>query len=418
VTRLAAIVRREYLERVRTRSFVIGTLVAPVLLSGFMLGPSLLAARQRGQPLRIAVVDAAGPLQQALEKRLAGYEEDGQRRFRLVPAGPGAPEGQRRRLREDVLAGRLDGYVYVPPDGFDGHVAQYHGRNVSNFRDLGALRALVNEAALGRRLEEAGIAPAALPELTTRMQLTAIKLSRAGEREDRGGSFLFAIVLLMALYTSVAMWGAAVMNGVIEEKSSRVAEVMVSSLAPATLFAGKLLGIGGAGLTQFLAWAALTGLVGSYGAQAALLGGVQLPEISLVQLCFFVLFFLLGYFLYAALYAIVGAAVNSTQEAQSLVFPVMMPLIVGFVACPVVASRPDSTLAVVMSLVPFWTPLLMFLRVATLTPPAWQVALSIVLTLATIGALNWAAARVYRVGILMYGKRATLPEILRWVRVG
>ena len=128
------------------------------------------------------------------------------------------------------------------------------------------------------------------------------------------------------------------------------------------------------------------------------------------------LFFLLGFFLYGALYVSIGAAVNSQQEAQSLVFPVVLPLVVGVMFFPVVLGSPDSGLSVALSLVPFWTPLLMFLRMTVVTPPAWQVGLGLALTLASIAALTWAAARIYRVGILMHGKRPTFPEILRWVR--
>ncbi len=146
------------------------------------------------------------------------------------------------------------------------------------------------------------------------------------------------------------------------------------------------------------------------------MGGARLPEVPPHVLLFFVLFFVLGFFLYGALYISIGAAVSSQQEAQSLAFPVILPLVVGVMFFPVVTASPDSTLAVALSLVPFWTPLLMFLRVAVLTPPAWQIALSIGLTLFTIVVLNRGAARIYRVGILMHGKRPTLPEILRWLR--
>jgi ABC-2 type transport system permease protein len=147
--------------------------------------------------------------------------------------------------------------------------------------------------------------------------------------------------------------------------------------------------------------------------EASALGAI--PELSPFLLVAFVLYFLLGYFLYGSMYASVGAAVNTTQEAQSLVFPVMMPLILSVVFYPMVLSSPDSPLAVVLSLVPFFAPLLMFLRMTAVSPPAWQVVLSMLLMVATIAGITWAAARIYRVGILMYGKRPTLPEIVRWV---
>jgi ABC-2 type transport system permease protein len=187
-------------------------------------------------------------------------------------------------------------------------------------------------------------------------------------------------------------------------------------VSPVQLFAGKLLGVGAVGLTQLLVWATCAALLSVFGAQAASASGVSLPEIQPAVLVLFVVFFLLGYFLYGAMYASVGAAVNSQQEAQSLVFPVLMPLILGVMVFPMVLSSPDSPISIALSMVPFWTPLLMFLRVSALMPPTWQIAASIAITLATIALFNWAAARIYRVGILMYGKRPTFPEILKWIR--
>jgi ABC-2 type transport system permease protein len=156
--------------------------------------------------------------------------------------------------------------------------------------------------------------------------------------------------------------------------------------------------------------------LGAWSGGASMAGGASLPEITPFLLTSFVLFFLMGYFLYASLYAAVGAAVNTIQEAQNLLFPLIMPLIGALVCFPIVLRSPEGTLAVVLSLIPIFTPLIMFLRISVLTPPLWQIALSVALTLATIGGIVWVSARIYRVGILMYGKRPTLPEILRWIK--
>jgi ABC-2 type transport system permease protein len=228
--------------------------------------------------------------------------------------------------------------------------------------------------------------------------------------------FLFASILLVAIYTAVFMWGQALMTSVIEEKTNRVVEVMVSSVSPGTLLGGKLLGVGAAGLAQFMAWALTMGLIGLYVGSGAVAGGAAVPEVSLTVLVAFVTFFLLGFFLYGSLYAAVGAAVNSMQEAQNLILPMMAPVILAMMFFPMVVRSPDSTLAVTLSLIPLLSPLLMFLRISVLTPPLWQVALSVVLTGLTIWGVVWVAARIYRVGILMYGKRPTFPEIVRWVR--
>jgi ABC-2 type transport system permease protein len=202
---------------------------------------------------------------------------------------------------------------------------------------------------------------------------------------------------------------------VIEEKSSRVIEVVASGVPPTQLLAGKLLGVGAAGLTQFLVWSlSLLGI--SLVTAGPVAGRLSLPEIRPLVLVSFVVFFLLGYAFYASLYAAIGAAVNTVQEAQNFIFPVIIPLILGLVCFPVILESPDSTLAVVLSLVPFLTPLLMFLRIVILTPPWWQIGLSLVFMGLAIWGVLWLSGRIYRVGILMYGKKPTFPELVRWVR--
>jgi ABC-2 type transport system permease protein len=218
----------------------------------------------------------------------------------------------------------------------------------------------------------------------------------------------------MILYTSILMWGQSVMTGVIEEKGTRVIEVVLSGLSATELLAGKLVGVGAAGLTQFGVWA--LSMLGLSITMAAPDAAFKLPEVSALILVSFVLFFLLGYAFYASLYAAVGSAVNNLQEAQSFVMPLVMPLVVAIMFFPVVLESPDGPLAVALSFVPLFTPLLMFLRIVVLTPPMWQIGLSLVVMLGSIAGVLWCAARIYRVGVLMYGKRPTFPELLRWIR--
>jgi ABC-2 type transport system permease protein len=251
-------------------------------------------------------------------------------------------------------------------------------------------------------------------ELTKGMEMKRVRLSATGEREDRGAAMFLALILMMILYMSVLMWGQQVLTSTIEEKSNRVMEVIVSSVPSMSLMAGKLLGVGAAGLTQLGVWTLC--LVGASLMGIGASGGLHMPEITPLMLGSFVLFYVLGYLLYSSLFAAVGASVNTSQEAQSLAFPVMMPLILGVMLFMPVLQSPDSRLAVVTSLIPFLSPILMFLRIMVLTPPAWQIALSVLLTALTIAAVLWVAGRIYRVGILMYGKRPTFPEIVRWVR--
>jgi ABC-2 type transport system permease protein len=407
-TKLWAIVRREYLERVRTKAFIISTILGPLLLAALMIGP-VVAMRSGSKKLRVSVLDETGALGGRVEEALRVARWDDKLRFEVLPSEPEAA------LKRAVLEGRLDGYLELPEDAIAKGTASYFGRSVSNRIDLRTMEKAVSDVLVGVRLSTAGLDPGKVRDLTRELELKTIRLSETGEREDRGAAFIFAVILLMILYTSILLWGQAVMTSVIEEKTSRVVEVMASGVPSTILLAGKLAGVGAAGLTQFVVWS-LSLFVVSLAAAGPLAGALPMPEVTPLMLVSFVLFFLLGFFFYAALYASIGAAVNTVQEAQTLVWPVLMPIIIGMAAFPATIEAPDGPLSVTMSMVPGISPLIMFLRIVVLTPPVWQIALSIALLAAAILGILWVAARIYRVGILMYGKRPTFPEIVKWIR--
>jgi ABC-2 type transport system permease protein len=412
--KLRAVVEREYLERVRTKGFVIATILGPLLLAGMMIVP-IFAMRSGSKPLKVAVLDGTGRLGPAVEEALRAARFDDKPRFDVQPVGAEAPGGPGAGLKKAVLEGGLDGYLDLPADAVAKGTASYFGRNVSNRIDLRTMERAVSDVIVGVRLAAAGLDPGKVKDLTKELDLKTIRLSESGEREDQGAAMILAIILLMILYTSILMWGQMLMTSVIEEKTSRVVEVMASGVSSTTLLAGKLLGVGGAGLTQFLVWS-LSLFAVSLTMAGPLAGALSMPEITPLMLVSFVLFFLLGFFFYASLYAAIGAAVNTVQEAQNLVWPVMMPIILGMVFFTAVLEAPDGALSVTLSMIPGISPLIMFLRIVVLTPPWWQIALSIgLLALAILGVL-WVSARVYRVGILMYGKKPTFPELMKWVR--
>lgn len=410
--KLWAIVKREYIERVRTKAFVIGTILGPIVMAALMIAP-MLAARSKSKPLRIAVVDWTGELRGAVAQALQEVEDDGRKRFDVQPAAADSPEAAEAAYRNAVLDKSLDGYLSLPKDAVATAKASYYGRSVSNFTALRTMERTVSGVLVTRRLTSAGLDPDRVNDLTRSLDMKTIRLSEQGEREDTGAAMILALVLLLILYVGILMWGQAVMTSVIEEKTSRVVEVMASGVPSTTLLLGKLLGVGSAGLTQFLVWA-LSLLAVSLASGS--LGATHMPEVTPLVLASFVVFYLLGFFFYASLYASIGAAVNTVQEAQSFVFPVMLPIILAMVCWPAVMQSPDGPLAFTVSMIPGMSPVIMFLRIVVLTPPMWQMLLSIALLVLGILGVVWMAARVYRVGILMYGKRPTFPEIVRWVR--
>lgn len=228
-------------------------------------------------------------------------------------------------------------------------------------------------------------------------------------------SFFLPLTLMMMIYMTVIIYGVAVMRSVIEEKTSRVVEVLLSSVSSMELMAGKILGVGAVGLTQVLIWASFGAVIGSPMIMAAksMMKDVHLPVAVIIA---FPVFFVLGYLLYSTMYAAVGAMVNSDEEAQQMQWPVLAPLVSCAVFASMVIRTPNSPFAQALSIFPLTSPIIMFVRITVATPPTWQIALSVGLLIATIYGMVALCSRIYRVGILMYGKRPTLPEILKWIK--
>lgn len=228
-------------------------------------------------------------------------------------------------------------------------------------------------------------------------------------------------IRVMFLYMALIMYGAFVMRSVYEEKLARVVEVVISSCKPFQLMAGKVLGVGAVGLTQYLIWALVAGLLTVYSGAimqmfSASANGFSIPTIPISVLIYFVVFFILGYLLFATLYAALGAIVNSDQDAQQLQYPVIMIIVVAFFLAFSIIKNPDSNMSKIVSLIPFFSPITMFTRIAVQMPPFLEILLSIVLLIVTTLCLIWLAGKIFRVGILMYGKRPTLPELLNWIK--
>jgi ABC-2 type transport system permease protein len=276
-----------------------------------------------------------------------------------------------------------------------------------------------------KRIQRSGLNAEQVQKMVRQINLNTYRVKAGGEEEkDPGFSFAIAYFLGFFIYIAMFIYGAMVMRSVIEEKTSRVVESVVSSIKPFQLMAGKIFGVGAVGLTQFLIWALAMGLLSLYGLQFAAmfvsdpakLQDLNLPTISFGTLGFFVLFFVLGYFLYSILYAGVGAMVNSDQEGQQFAIPIGLFIVVPILMMTYIITNPSSQTAVIMSLVPFFAPIIMLARIAVETPPFWQIAACLVLMVATILGLIWVVGRIYRIGILMYGKRPTLPEIIKWIK--
>ena len=420
VNRILAVIRREYRERVRTKAFWISTLVVPIFLGVVMILPAWLATRAGGD-FSVAVLDLSGrffePIRDEVGRLLSGDDEKLRLTLLLQDPGPD-PAATRERLKREVQNKSFDGLLVIPAAMPNEGQPEYVAPNVAAFKLLTVIERSVNNVMVADRLTNAGLDPEAVRDLPRRVGLNTLKLGKGGEETtDQGQSFILAYIFMMIIYVTVLMYGIYVMRGVLEEKSSHVVEVVVSTVKPFELMLGKILGIGAVGLTQFLIWATLMAAISAPGAVAAVgISGMELPSIPAQLLFFFVIYFVLGFLLYGTLYAGIGAAFDTEQEAQNFQGVVTMFLIVPLVLMVQIINQPDGTLSVVLSLIPFFTPMLMFLRMTLTQVPPIQLAASVALMVGAILFCTWVVAKIYRVGILMHGSKPKFKDLVRWVR--
>ena len=414
-----AVIRREFVERVRSKWFWISALLGPVFFGGMIVVPVLLAGA--GGTRRIAVVDGTTG---AFGARVVAELRHGKIfRATRVPAGAGVVDS----VTQLVGAKQLDGFLIVTDAVVETGTAEYRASNVSSFRDVAELQDVLARLAVAARLERQGVDPTLVGRAQLRISLETKKISGSKTTgESAAQSFALAYVMGVVLFLVITIYGVNVMSSVVEEKTTRIVEVLVSSLRPFQLMIGKVLGVGAVSLFQFVLWGLGAKLLLSQRrALLAGLGGVdearqvfQMPHLSAATLGVFLSYFLGGFFLYSAMYAAVGAMSSNEQEARQAQQPVMFLLLIAYVSMFGLTNNPESTYAVTLSLIPFTAPIAMPVRWAASTVPGDELAGSLGLLLMGIVGVTWVAARIYRVGILMTGKRPNFRELVRWVRAG
>lgn len=446
--KLLTIIKREYLTRVNSRAFIFSTILGPIVMVAFMVVPVLITMIETGEATRLAIVDQTGRIYDRVRDSITNESTDGselsspaglpmdmsqspEERARQVgramqgdfkiekvePAGR-ALDDVRRELNERVRRKEVDGYVVIPPDVLIGKKAEYYGRNVGDFiisiRIEEGLTRAVNE----QRLADTGVDQNLLLEMSKRVSVDTFKVSEGTEEQNSGEAFFLVLGVGLLIFIMILMYGGTVLSAVMEEKETRIAEILFSSVRAFPLMLGKLVGVSLVALTQFAIWGLLVGGFSIYGV-ATLKGqgmDLQFPPVSVVNLIYFVLFFLLGFFIYASLYAVIGSIVRSYDESQAFLMVAIVPLILSFYLVFPVVRSPESSVAFWGSIVPLSSPVIMPVRIVSQAPPFWQIGLSLMIGFGMVILLTWVAARIYRVGMLMYGKRATIPEVWRWLR--
>jgi len=434
--KLFAVIKREYIQRVRTKFFLVATILGPLLMVGFTVVPALMFGIKSGGPTRLAIVDQTGKMYARVAQELVSDRTQIQTRKAPQQATPGfnnpgtqndrepevsfvveevRPNGSsleqvRKDLDARVARKELDGFVILPPNLLSGEQPEFSARNTADLFTRSKVENSINRALRSQRMIENGIDEKKVEKMSEPVTLNT---TGAGGKESKGESSFFLVFGLgLLIYMSVLLYGQFVLGAVIEEKETRIAEVLFSSMRSFPLMMGKLIGVSLVALTQLSIWAVAFLSFSAWAAGSSF----SLPHISPIIFGYFVIFFLMGYFIYATVYAVVGSMVTTTQEGGQVALPIVFLLIMGFYLSFNIIRSPSSSLAFWASMFPFFAPITMLVRIVTETPPLWQILLSLSIGIATAVGLIWLAARIYRVGMLMTGKKATLPEVWRWVR--
>lgn len=428
-----AVFKREYLQAVRKKMFIIMTFLMPVLMILLFFLPALMMEKGMGEK-RVAVVDATGELREAFDPRAEpvegiAAEADRELEQRMEIAwidarGKNVDEAAKpflHTLSQDEGDVRLDGVFLIPSDALlsGDAILKYYSRSATDFMTQERLSRRTNRLIQERRLVAEGIDVGKLEALMADLDVEAVQLSKSGEEKQGGVANFFAGFILTALLIVPSfIYGLEIMRGIIQEKTDRVVEILVSSMTPSQLLIGKILGVAAVGLTQISVWLAMAGIGATIAATTAALAGENITQLLRVStFVYFVIFFILAYLTYVCVYAIGGAVCNSEKEAQQLIAPITMLMMLPWFLMAGIITNPESGLSVGFSLSPVFGPLTMYVRTLVSEPPFWHVLLSIAISIATIAIFFWVTAKIFRVGILSYGKRPTIPELWRWLKV-
>jgi ABC-2 type transport system permease protein len=455
MNKFLAVVKREYVQRVRTKLFVVMTVLGPILLMVFTVVPGMLMTI-KGDATRIAVVDQTDgsklyqPIRDSLLKRGRGRgsDQDSQpgigetvnsnTRERLEKTGKSMASNYvvepvdlagrsldevRPALNRRVANEELDGYLILPPDILTNSESKpvYYARNMGDVFTREQIQQEINSAVRRQRLLAAGVNAQAIEQLSKQLSLEAYPVNEKGEAGSKASGaagFVLPFVIAFLIYITVLLYGQVILGAVVEEKETRIAEILFSSVRSSTLMLGKLVGVSLVALTQLGIWVLAFAALSVFGLSYLEARGLEGVDIHL-PLSFFVYFFMffgLGYFIYATLYVLVGSMVTTTQEGGQVAMPIIFTLMAGLYLMFPVMRSPNSSFATWVSMVPFFSPIVMVVRIVTQKPPLWQIVLSFSIGVITVFVLLMLAARIYRVGMLMYGKKATIPEVWRWVK--
>jgi ABC-2 type transport system permease protein len=414
--KILAVARWEYLEKVRSKIFLIGLFLTPIIMVTMGLLPGVFAQQEQQTTRVIGLIDQTGrfmiPVAEQLQSRYT--LDNGQPAYFIVPLAVGSGIDLEKEVREAnrrIVNDRLIGYCVIPASVLQDSVIQYRTSVVGDFRIPARIQEAVNSVIASTRAQALGIPPDVMKQLDVRLNVATVKVSSEGE-ENRSSFervFFSAYVFLMMLFFLIATSGQLLVRSVIAEKANRIIEILVSSCSPTELMAGKVIGLSALGLTQVGFWILV-------GVLASTQFGMDLidPGDGLLM----TVYFILGYLLYSAIFIAAGSPLTTEQEAQQVTSYLVLILVVPIMLAIPAMQSPDALWLRLLTYIPPLTPTMMALRIPIQTPPVWEILLTILLLVVTIYGAMVTAGRIFRIAILSTGKTPALKEILKWARFG
>lgn len=407
------IARREYLEKIRGRAFRFSTVLVPALMI-LMLGASFFTSRNLGTGRHIAIGADNPALALAIQKVLL---EDKDARLRVDVDDPAAGQDE-AALSRQVRSKAIDGFLWIQKRPNGSLEATYVSGSSGDTVTAARVRSALNRALLEQRLNASGMSRPEVDALLKNVAVDSVHVDASGKTGKSSGMMVLGktMVEVFLLTMPILLYGMDMARSIIEEKSSRIFEVMLAVVRPGELLTGKLIGIGAVGLTQIGIWIGVAGLFSGTALAATMTQGKLAVQFSWTEGILFPIYFVLGFFLYSALFSGLAATCETVQEFQMYAPLAILPTWFSFGIMPLLVNDSNSKWSIGATLFPATSPFTMVPRIGMQMPPLWQIAASLVLLVLSIWAVLWFSSRLYRVGILMYGKRATLPEIVRWLR--
>lgn len=418
------ITKHEYITRVRSKGFIISTILVPVFVLIIALLPTLFAMLSLEQTeMKILILDKTSlGIGKAIVSNSSG-------KFSIT-------NEDTTFLNLKIISGDIDAYIYLDDTVFETYKIPVYTKGGGGFGFLELINNVVGKELYKRNLLKSGLDAETIKIIERDFEIEKKKVTKEGLEKDYSTfSSVLGFIMAFLVYIMLVLYGSTVMRGVIEEKSNRIIEILVSSTKPKDILFGKVTGIGAVGLTQILIWIVFVIILFSLPGILSIFQGsniiemsrisnqeiqqfksFEIPPINIWLLITFILYFLFGYFLYSILYAGIGSAVDQEQDAQYLSIPVFVPLILPILISSYILANPNGILSVILSIFPFFSPILMIIRIASTSVPWWEILLSFTLMTLTFWLAIWMSSKIYRVGILIYGKKPNFREIWRWFR--